>query len=461
MTTTAYDVVILGSGQAAGPLATTLAKSGRRTALVEVVHVGGTCINEGCTPTKTMVASARVAWLTRRAAGYGVGTRSIDVDMAAVRQRKRDIVDSFRNGSTRTITSGGVDLISGPASFIASDRVLVRGDGDERQLSAPVIVLNVGARPTRPPIPGLDSVATLDSTSIMELDSVPDHLIVLGGGYIGIEFGQMFSRFGSRVTIVQRGPRLLAREDADVAEAVATILREDGLEVLLDTQVVSLGPGSGGTIAVRVRSSRGDEQTLSGSHVLVATGRVPNTEGLDLSAAGVRSDERGYIVVDERLRTNVPGIYAVGDCKPGPAFTHVSYDDFRILRTNLVEGGDATTTGRLVPYCVFMDPQLAGVGLREEEAGAQNRRVRVARMDMSRVARALEVAEPRGFMKAIVDGESDRILGFTVLGIEGGEMMSAMELAMMGGLPYTALRDAVFAHPTLMESFNNLFASMS
>ncbi len=461
MTTTAYDAIILGSGQAAGPLATTLVGAGRRTALVEVVHVGGTCINEGCTPTKTMVASARVAYLARRAAGYGVQVGSVGVDMATVRKRKRDIVDSFRGGSTKAITSGGVDLISGEASFATSNRVVVRSGTEERELSSPLIVLNVGARSGRPSIPGLDSVPTLDSTSIMELDQVPDHLIVLGGGYIGLEFGQMFRRFGSRVTVIQRGPRLLAREDADVADAVADILREDGIEIALSTETVAVAAGSGDTIAVTVRAPTGGEHAHSGSHLLVATGRVPNTDRLNLAAAGVLTDDRGYVIVDERLRTNVPGIYAVGDVKPGPAFTHISYDDFRILRTNLVEGGNATITDRLVPYCVFIDPQLASVGLHEEEARAQGRTVRVARMGMTHVARALEVDESRGFMKAVIDGESDRILGFTVLGLEGGEIMSAMELAMMGGLPYTALRDAIFAHPTLMESFNNLFSSLS
>jgi pyruvate/2-oxoglutarate dehydrogenase complex dihydrolipoamide dehydrogenase (E3) component len=461
MPTTAYDVIILGSGQAAGPLATSLVKAGRRTALVEAVHVGGTCINEGCTPTKTMVASARVAYLARRAADYGVGTGSVGVDMIAVRRRKRDIVTSFRDGSTKAITSGGVDLISGEASFAAADRVLVRtGEGEERELSAAVIVVNVGARPSRPPISGLDSVPTLDSTSIMELETVPDHLIVLGGGYIGAEFGQMFRRFGSKVTIVQRGSRLLAREDPDIADAVADILREDGVDVALDTETVAVSPGSGGAITVTVRATSGGEHAHSGSHLLIATGRTANSDRLNLAAAGVRTDEHGFIVVDDRLRTNIAGIYAVGDVKPGPAFTHISYDDFRVLRTNLAHGGDATITDRLVPYCVFIDPQLAGVGLREEEARAQGRSVRVARMGMDRVARALETDESRGFMKAVVDAKTDRILGFTVLGIEGGEVMSAMEIAMMGGLPYTALRDGIFAHPTLMECFNNLFASL-
>jgi pyruvate/2-oxoglutarate dehydrogenase complex dihydrolipoamide dehydrogenase (E3) component len=460
MTASAYDVLIIGSGQAAGPLATALTSAGRRVALVEAVHVGGTCINEGCTPTKTMVASARVAYLARRAADYGVRFGPVDTDMAVVRQRKRDVVTSFRDGSTQAILDGGVDLIRGTATFTAADRVSVRAtDGAEQDLTAPVIVLNTGARPARPPIPGLDSVAALDSTSIMELDEVPDHLVVLGGGYVGIEFGQMFRRFGSRVTIVQRASRLLAREDADVADAVAAVLRDDGIDILLDTGVVAVN-GDAGQVTVTVRSPSGAEHTHSGSHLLVATGRVPNTEHLGLDAAGVASDARGYVTVDERLRTNVAGIYAVGDVKPGPAFTHISYDDFRVLRTNLAEGGDATITNRLVPYCVFMDPQLASVGLHEEEARAQGRRVRVARLGMDHVARAIEVAETRGFMKAIVDADTDRILGFTVLGIEGGEMMAAMEIAMLGNLPYTALRDGIFAHPTLMEAFNNLFSSL-
>jgi pyruvate/2-oxoglutarate dehydrogenase complex dihydrolipoamide dehydrogenase (E3) component len=334
--------------------------------------------------------------------------------------------------------------------------VVVEHAGEPREHSAPTIVINTGARPARPPIPGLDSVPTLDSTSIMELDIVPGHLLVLGGGYVGMEFAQMFRRFGSAVTVVQRGPRLLAREDADVAEAVAVLLREDGIEILLDTEAIQVGAAAGGGIGLRVGGA-GGERDIAGSHLLVAVGRTPNTEDLNLEAAGVRT-EHGYIVVDDHLRTSVDGIYAVGDVKPGPAFTHISYDDFRVLRTNLIEGGDASIAGRLVPYCVFIDPQLAGVGLHEEEARAQGRGVRVARLAMDSVARAIETAEPRGFMKAVVDGESDRILGFCVLGIEGGEMMSAMELAIMGGLPYTALRDAILAHPTLMEGFNNLFS---
>jgi pyruvate/2-oxoglutarate dehydrogenase complex dihydrolipoamide dehydrogenase (E3) component len=297
----------------------------------------------------------------------------------------------------------------------------------------------------------------------MELDHVPAHLLVLGGGYIALEFGQMFRRFGSRVTLVQRSAHLLSREDADVADEVANVLREDGIEVLLDTRAARVEQGPGGTIRLTVDGPRGEE-AREGTHLLVATGRVPNTEALNLAAAGVRTDDKGYIVVDERLRTNVPGIYAVGDVKGGPAFTHISYDDFRILRTNLLEGGDLTITGRLVPYTVFIDPQLGRVGLTEadaqRQAQRQGRRLRVAKLPMSDVARAIEVDETRGFMKAVVDEETKQILGCAVLGIEGGEIMAALEIAMMGKLPYTMLKEAVFAHPTLAESLNNLFMTL-
>lgn len=460
MTTTHYDTIVIGAGQAGVPLAVALAKGGRATALVEREHVGGTCINEGCTPTKTMVASARVAYLARRAADYGVHAGPVSVDMGRVRQRKRDIVDSFRTGGEHRLTNGGVELIAGEARFSGPKTIDVRlNDGGTLALSADTIIINTGGRPARPALPGIDDVPTLDSTSIMELDVVPEHLLVLGGGYIGLEFGQMFRRFGSRVTVVQRGRQLLAREDDDVAEAVAQILREDGLEVLLSTTTVRVGRTAEGQIDLTVRGPDG-ERTLRGSHLLLSAGRSPNTDRLNLAAAGVTTDAHGFISVNDRLETAVPGVYALGDVKGGPAFTHISYDDFRILRTNLLEGGNTTIRDRLVPYTVYIDPQLGRVGLGEQEARAQGRNIRVARMPMSHVARALEMDEPRGLIKAVIDADTDKILGFVMLGIEGGEIMSAVQLAMMGGLPYTALRDAIFAHPTLAEALNNLFASL-
>ncbi len=461
MTTTQhYDAIVIGSGQAGKPLCTALAEAGMRTAIIERKDVGGTCINVGCTPTKTMVASGRVAYLARRGADYGVHTGDIRIDMERVRQRKRDIVKSFRDaGQARIEQTANVDLIFGEASFTDASSLLIRlKDGGQRALTADKIFINAGARPSVPALDGLKTVPFLDSTSIMELDAVPEHLLVLGGGYVGLEFGQMFRRFGSRVTIVQSGGQLLNREDPDIAEEVAEILKQDGVEVLLNATANRVSQ-SDGIIRLEVQQ-QGGSATLAGSHLLVATGRVPNSDTLNLAAAGVQKDDHGFIQVNGRLETTAKGIYALGDIKGGPAFTHISYDDFRIIRTNLIEKGSATTDGRLVPYTVFIDPQLGRVGMTETEARAQKRNIRVAKLPMTSVARALEVDESRGFMKAIVDAETNQILGAAMLGIEGGETMSALEIAMMGKLPYTALRDGVFAHPTLAESLNNLFTAM-
>lgn len=458
-----YDAIVIGSGQAGGPLSTALARAGRKTAIIEREHVGGTCINEGCTPTKTMIASGHAAYLARRGADYGVHAGGISIDMVKVRQRKRDIVESFRSGSEQRITTTpGVDLLMGEARFTGPKTIEVRMlTGEMRNLSAELIFLNVGCRPSLPTVPGLDRVHTLNSTTVMELDVVPEHLLIMGGGYVGLEFGQLFRRLGSRVTVVHRGQHVLAHEDADVADEVAKILREDGIEILLETEALHADEAEGRAEAIQIGVRGPDgERTLNGSHLLVATGRIPNTDALNLGAAGVATDAHGYLQVDERLQTNVPGIYGLGDAKGGPAFTHISYDDFRIIRTNLIEGGNASITGRLVPYVVYIDPQLGRVGLSEEDARAAGRSIRVAKMPMNYVARALEVDETRGLMKAVVDAETQQILGFTMLGIEGGEIMSAVELAMLGHLPYTVLRDAIFAHPTLAESLNNLFTGL-
>jgi pyruvate/2-oxoglutarate dehydrogenase complex dihydrolipoamide dehydrogenase (E3) component len=451
-----YDAIVIGAGQAGVPLSTTLAKAGRRTVLIEQEHVGGTCINEGCTPTKTMVASARVAYLARRALDYGVETGPVRVDLGRVRQRKRSIVESFRGGSQRRIeATDGVDLVFGEARFVAPRTLAVNG----RSLEADLIFINTGGRPAAPDVSGLDRVAPLDSTSIMELDRVPEHLIVLGGGYIGLEFAQMFRRFGSRVTVLQRGRQLLPLEDEDIAGAVLGILREDGIEVLLQAEASCAERIDGGGARIVARTADGD-RTIAGSHVLLAAGRVPNTERLEPKAAGVETDGKGFIRVNERLETTAPGVYALGDVKGGPAFTHISYDDYRIIRANLLEDGNRTTADRPVPYTVFMDPQLGRIGLTEREARKQGRAYRAATMPMNYVARALEMDEARGMMKVLVDPESRQVLGAAVLGIEGGEIMAALQLAMMGNLPYDRLRDAVFAHPTLAESLNNLFATL-
>lgn len=455
---TDYEAIIIGAGQSGGPLSTALAQAGQKTAIIERVHVGGTCINEGCTPTKTMVASARVAYLARRAADYGVETGPVSVDMKVVRKRKRAIVESFRGGSERRIESAeGVDLLMGEARFIEPKVVeVLLNTGERRTLTANTIFINAGTRPSIPPLDGINDVPTLNSTSIMELESVPEHLLVFGGSYIALEFGQMFRRFGSKVTIIQRSAHLLSREDTDIADAVAAILREDGIELLLESSVSHVAQNVHGSIEMTVHTA-GGERTLTGSHLLLAAGRVPNTDWLNLEAAGIETDKRGFIRVNERLETNVPGVYALGDIKGGPAFTHISYDDFRIIRTNVLEHGNASIDDRLVPYTVFIDPQLGRIGLSETEARASGRAIRVAKMPMNYVARALELDESRGFMKAVVDAESGHILGCAILGIEGGEIMAMLQMAMMGKLPYTVLRDAVFAHPTLAESLNNLF----
>jgi pyruvate/2-oxoglutarate dehydrogenase complex dihydrolipoamide dehydrogenase (E3) component len=456
-----YDAIVIGSGQGGNPLATALAKAGRRTAIVEREQVGGTCINYGCTPTKTMVASARVAYLARRSADYGVETGPVSVDIRKVRKRKRDIVETFRGGSEGRIeTAENLDLLMGEASFTGPKELEVRlNAGGALQLTADLIFINTGGRPRRPPVEGLDDVPALTSLTIMELDEVPDHLLVLGGGYVGLEFAQMFRRFGSRVTIVQRGSQLLTREDADVAEAVTEILREDGVEVLLDAQTRRVEHSVDGGIRLEVSTPEG-ESTLSGSHLLIAAGRVPNTERLNLRAAGVKTDEGGFVRVDERLETTVEGVYALGDVKGGPAFTHISYDDYSVIKANLLQNGDAAISDRVVPYTVFIDPQLGRAGLSEREAREQGLNIRVAKMPMSYVARALEVDESRGFMKAVVDADTGHILGCAVLGMEGGEVMAMIQIAMLARMPYTTLRDAVFAHPTLAESLNNLFAAI-
>ena len=452
-----FQAIVIGSGQGGNPLCMALANAGLRTALVERKHVGGTCVNEGCTPTKTMVASGRAAYIARRGSDYGVRTGPISVDMERVRQRKRDIVDMFRTRSEGRLKQfPNLELIPGEASFTGPKTVRVRlKDGGERALTAETIVIDTGTRPSVPALDGLKDAPFLDSTSIMELGVVPEHLLVLGGGYVGLEFGQMFRRFGSRVSIVQSGAQLLRGGDPDVADEVAAIMRQDGIEVLLGAKGTRVATTATGIqLSVRI----GDEtRELPGSHLLVAIGRTPNTDSLNLAAAGIATDGRGFIKVNGKLETSAAGIFAMGDINGGPAFTHISYDDFRILRSNLIEKGNATTEGRLVPYTVYIDPQLGHVGLSETQARAQGRNIRVARMPMTGVARALEVDESRGFMKAIVDAETGQILGATVLGLEGGEIMSMLELAMLGKLPYTVLRDAVFAHPTLAECLNNLF----
>lgn len=457
-----YDAVVIGTSQGGRFLPIELAKQGNRVALIERDQLGGVCVNRGCTPTKTMVASARLAYQARRSAEFGVRTGSVSVDLVAVRERKRAMVAGARDNYAGRLTQDGLDLIEGEARFTGPKTVQIAlAAGGARQLTAPVIIIDAGARPRPLAIPGAEDVGVLDSTSIMELDELPEHLIILGGGYIGLEFGQMFRRFGSQVTIIQNGPRLMMPEDDDVSEEVAAILREDGITVLTSATAARVQPSAQGVL-LTVRTDHGDQQ-IEGTHLLSAIGRIPNTDALDPAAAGIRLDERGFIEVDEYLETSAPGVYAMGDIKAGPAFTHLSYDDYRILQTNLMRQNEvgrerASSRDRIVPYTVFIDPQLGRVGITEREARARGLHVTVAKLGMNAVIRALETGETRGFMKAVVDADNGQILGATVLGTEGGEIATIIQVAMLGKLTYTAMADAIFTHPLLAEGLNSLFA---
>jgi len=448
-----WDALVVGSGQAGVPLAVALARAGRSTALVERADVGGTCINVGCTPTKTLVASARVAALTARAAEYGIDAGPPRTRWAAVRDREQAVVRRFRAGGERRLQDGGVTLLRGEARFVGPRRLLVTGgDGAAEEHSARVVVLDTGGRPRRPALPGLDSVRALDSSSILTLPEFPSRLLVLGGGYIALELGQVFRRLGAEVTVVETSDRLAPREDEDVSRALADVLRGEGLSLHLGARATRVGPGVAG---VRLELDGGT--TLEGTHLLVAVGRTPNSDALDCGAGGVARDEHGFIRVDEQLRTSAEGVYATGDVTGAPQFTHVSYDDYRVLRAELIGGPARSPVGRLVPYTLFTDPQLGRVGLTEGEARARGLPIKVARLPMTHVARAIEAGETRGLLRAVVHAGTDRILGFSALGFEGGELASVVQTAMLGDLPWTVLRDAIFPHPGLAESLNNLF----
>jgi pyruvate/2-oxoglutarate dehydrogenase complex dihydrolipoamide dehydrogenase (E3) component len=453
-----YDAIVIGTSQGGRFLPIELAKAGQRVALVERDQLGGVCVNRGCTPTKTMVASARLAYQARRAAEFGVRAGPVSVDLAAVRERKRAMVAGARENYASRLPQDGLDLIEGEARFTGPKTVQVAlTGGGTRQLTAPVVVIDAGSRPRPLAIPGAGDVPVLDSTSIMELDELPEHLVILGGGYIGLEFGQMFRRFGSQVTIIQNAPRLMMIEDEDVSDEVAAIVRDDGITVLTTATPQRVEPAGQGRLRLTIDTEDGERQ-LEGSHLLSATGRVPNTDALTPEAAGIRLAASGFVEVDEYLETSVPGVYAMGDIKGGPAFTHLSYDDYRILRANLIRHEKASTRDRIVPYTMFIDPQLGRVGLTEREARAQGRAVRVAKLPMSAVIRAIETGETRGFMKAVIDAGTGEILGCAVLGSEGGEIMTIIQAAMLGHLTAATMANAIFTHPLFAEGLNTLFA---
>ena len=446
-----YDAIVIGSGQGGNPLSQRLAGLGWSVALVEQKNLGGTCINAGCTPTKTMIASAQVAHYGRNAARWGVHTGAVRVDLAAVVARKQKVVEGFRSGiEGRVNTAPSLRLYRAHGRFLDAHRLQV---GDE-VIEGERIFIDTGTRPRIAPIPGLDQAGYLTNESLLELRELPSHLVVVGGGYIGLEFGQMFRRFGSEVTIIHRGGLLLTSEDPDVAEELRKVLAAEGVRFRLNSEPVRV-ERKNGRIAVEVRGPEGSEQTI-GSHLLIATGRRPNTDDLDLERAGIATDERGFIRVNNRLETSAPRVWALGDVKGGPAFTHISYNDYQIIYGNLVEGKNITTDNRYVPYAVFTDPQLGRVGLTEREARATGRRLKIGTYPMAWVARAIERDETAGLMKIVVDAETDRILGAAILGSEGGELVQILGAVMMAGAPYTVLKGAVYIHPTLAEGFFGL-----
>ena len=450
-----YDAIVIGSGQGGNPLSQKLADYGWTVALIEKEHLGGTCINTGCTPTKTMVASAQVAHYARNAARWGVRANQVSIDLPVVVARKNQIVQSFRSGQQRNVDQRpNLHLHRGPAQFLDSRRVEVKGE----LLESERIFINTGARSVIPRIEGLDAVSYLTHASIMELTELPEHLLVLGGGYIGLEFGQMFRRFGSRVTVVHQSGQILPREDAEVAGELQKILETEGIRFELNACTTRV-QRSNGQITLTVEGPKGP-LTLSGSHLLVATGRTPNSDGLGLEKAGVEIDSKGFIKVNSRLETSVAGIWALGDVKGGPAFTHISYNDYQIVYANLIEGKNLTIENRYVPYAVFTDPQLGGVGLTEKEARAKGYILKTGKIPMAYVARAIERDETAGLMKLVVDASNDRILGASILASEGGELVQMLGVLMMAGLPYTLLKGAVYIHPTLAEGFFALMESV-
>jgi pyruvate/2-oxoglutarate dehydrogenase complex dihydrolipoamide dehydrogenase (E3) component len=450
---TRFDAIVIGAGQAGPSLAARLAGAGRSVAIVERHLVGGTCVNVGCTPTKAMVASAYAAHLARRAAEYGVGVGgSVTIDMARIKARKDEIAgQSRRNNETWLEGTDGVTLLRGHARFASPYEVAV---GDEL-LTAPHIFLNVGGRAAVPDMPGLSETGYLTNSSILDLESVPRRLLVIGGSYIGLEFAQMFRRFGAEVAVIETAPRLIAREDEEVSEAVQAFLEDEGVEVRLDAGRLSF-ERQGDEVAVAL----GDGSVETGSHVLLAVGRRPNTDDLGLDKAGVATDERGYVIVDDELKTNVEGVWALGDCNGRGAFTHTAYNDFEIVAANLLDGDDRRISDRFPVYALYTDPPLGRVGLTEAQARASGRPYKVATRPMTRVGRAREKGETKGFMKAVVDAETDLILGAAVLGVGGDEAVHGLLYAIQGGMTADEIRRTTPIHPTVAELFPTLMGDL-
>lgn len=451
-----FDAIVIGSGQAGNPLAHNLADQGWHVALIEERYLGGTCINTGCTPTKTMVHRAQVAYYARNAARWGVKAANVSVDLPKIVAQKDKVVLSMRGGQEKQVAKRpSIRLYRGRARFASAHRVDVGGE----ILESEKIFIDTGGRPLVPEIDGLHSIPYLTNESAMELKSVPEHLLILGGGYIGLEFGQMFRRFGSAVTLIHTGAQIVSREDPEIAAALQKALEAEDLMFFLNSRTTR-AESQDGAVVLSVDTPRG-AQRIKGSHLLVAAGRVPNTDELGLDRAGVQCDKRGFIQVNGRLETNVPGIWALGDVKGGPAFTHISYNDFQIVYGNLLEGKNLSIEHRLVPYCVFTDPQLGGVGLTEKEAREKGYKLKIGRMPMTSVARAIERDETAGLMKLVVDASNDLVLGASILASEGGELVQILGTLMLAKQPYTLLKGTVYIHPTLAEGFFGLMASVA
>jgi pyruvate/2-oxoglutarate dehydrogenase complex dihydrolipoamide dehydrogenase (E3) component len=457
MRTENYKNVIIGSGEGGKYLAWHLAQSGEQTIVIERRWIGGSCPNINCLPSKNEIWSAKVADLVHHGAEFGSITGPVSTDMAIVRKRKREMVDGLIKIHLDRYKATGAELVMGEAKFIGPKSLEVRlNGGGIRTVSGQRIFINLGTHASIPPVPGLAESEPLTHIGMLELDRLPEHLIVIGAGYVGLEFAQAYRRFGSRVTIIQDGPQLLAREDPDVAAEILSIFTDEGIDVITSSQIVSVSGHSGEKVSVALRAPQGEKTTV-GSDILVATGRTPNTTGIGLELANVELDKRGYIRVNDRLETTASDVWAIGECAGSPQFTHASLDDFRIIRDNLA-GGSRSTRGRIIPYCLFTDPQVAHVGLSETEAQARGVEVTVATMPMASVLRARTTGEMRGFMKALIDPNDGRILGFTMVGPEAGEVMAVVQMAILAGFRYTALRDAILAHPTMTEGLNGVFS---
>jgi pyruvate/2-oxoglutarate dehydrogenase complex dihydrolipoamide dehydrogenase (E3) component len=454
-----YNVLVFGSGTAGKLMAWTMAKEGKRTAVVERKYIGGSCPNVACLPSKNVIHSAKVASLAGRHREFGIETGPIAIDMAGVYARKRDMVDGIVQVHLDKYHAAGDELIIGDGTFVAPRtlRVALR-DGGERTLTADRVFVNVGTHATTPDTPGLREAKPMTHIEALDLQRRPDHLIVLGGGYVGLELGQALRRLGSRITLIERASQLASNEDADVSQAILQLFRDEDVDVLLDTKVLRVHGLSGNHVSLQLQNGHGT-RTVEGTDILVAVGRTPNTTGIGLDKAGIEVTEKGHIRVNDRLETTAPNVWAMGECAGSAYFTHVSEDDFGIIRENL-NGGHRTTTDRLIPYCVFLDPELARVGLNESQARAKGVAYRVASVPVDAAWRPWTLSERRGFMKTLIDAQSDRILGFTGFGPEAGELMGTVQLAMLAGLPYTILRDTMFAHPTMTEGLKALFMTV-